>query len=685
MTLPDTLRYLSLSATDPRSDGELVAEFVGARDEAAFAELLRRHGPTVYGVCRRILGNGPDADDAFQAVFLVLARKANAIRPLGMVGNWLYGVAVRTANKARVMNARRMKRDRRTAIPTAATSGDRDSETLALIDAELAALPAVYRAAFVACDINGRSRSQAARELGWPEGTVAARLAKALELLAARLRKRGVTLGATAFAAVAVPTAVSAETLMAVRELLAVGTASAVVPVAQQLSEEVVKAMTTIKWKLMAVGLLALSLSLGSAMVASTGERPGPRADRQRLVIAPLPRELTMEWKEAKPILFDDGGRVTSVVYSPSGKSLAVCRDSGKIDFFDPMTRKHLKTMDVAEDGTTFVDKTTTVGTITAIGFRPTPHEKLGDVFAVTHKNGFKVGTTTNGLVSDPREQKSNGLMPSYRHENCDPHQVVWLEEMTMAWTNGVETQWTCWNEKEKEGVGSLLNVPSAKMGQPVVLAAIPGKNAILTSEDLPGSRDDKRKIEFGMNIREAKITIGTKDAEVNYPLLGHKSRPIGAVVAKDGKRIVSADAGGTLIVWEGEKFEFKETRRIELGHGVLQLALAPDGRTVAVVRTVAVEGTEVKGGWRVVEPELHVFDVTNPPAKPKPLWTTKIGQDWRKIAGPVSLAFSPDGKSLLAAFGEPYNSGMDDKGIRHTGIIPGSMGVKVWELVPNK
>ena len=251
MTLSDTLRYLSLSATDPRSDGELVAEFVGARDEAAFAELLRRHGPTVYGVCRRILGNGPDADDAFQAVFLVLNRKANAIRPLGMAGHWLYGVAVRTANKARVMNARRMKRDRRTAIPTAATSGDRDSETLALIDAELAALPAVDRAAFVACDINGRSRSQAARELGWPEGTVAARLAKARELLAAQLRKRGVTLGAATFAAVAVPTAVSAETLMAVRELLAVGTASAVLPAAQQLSEEVLKSMTTIKWKLM--------------------------------------------------------------------------------------------------------------------------------------------------------------------------------------------------------------------------------------------------------------------------------------------------------------------------------------------------------------------------------------------------------------------------------------------------
>ncbi len=111
MTIGDTFRHLGRpAADDPRADAELVGRFVRSRDEPAFAELLRRHGPAVYGVCRRVLGHAYDADDAFQAVFLVLARKAETIRPPGMVGAWLHGVAVRTANKARVMNARRASR-----------------------------------------------------------------------------------------------------------------------------------------------------------------------------------------------------------------------------------------------------------------------------------------------------------------------------------------------------------------------------------------------------------------------------------------------------------------------------------------------------------------------------------------------------------------------------------------------
>jgi hypothetical protein len=104
MTIGDTLRHLTRTADDPRADGELLTRFARGRDEVAFAELLRRHGPTVYGVCRRTLGNTHDADAAFQAV---LARKAESIRPPGQVGNWLYGVAVRTANKARAMNTAR--------------------------------------------------------------------------------------------------------------------------------------------------------------------------------------------------------------------------------------------------------------------------------------------------------------------------------------------------------------------------------------------------------------------------------------------------------------------------------------------------------------------------------------------------------------------------------------------------
>src|SRR5687768_13787292 len=107
------VRQLGLvdAAGEPPTDAALLTRFVQQRDEAAFAELLRRHGPVVLGVCRRILLDPHDADDAFQAVFLVLARKAGAVRPPGMVGSWLYGVAVRTAKKARVAAARRWRRE----------------------------------------------------------------------------------------------------------------------------------------------------------------------------------------------------------------------------------------------------------------------------------------------------------------------------------------------------------------------------------------------------------------------------------------------------------------------------------------------------------------------------------------------------------------------------------------------
>jgi RNA polymerase sigma factor (sigma-70 family) len=317
MTLADSLRRLALTAPDAASDGELVARFVRARDEGAFAELLRRHGPTVYGVCRRVLRNGPDADDAFQAVFLVLVRRAGVIGDPVSVGNWLYGVAVRTANKARVMRAKEASR-RQSPVPLdkypVADADPGDIDTLAVIDAEIAALPDRYRAAFVACVLNDRSRSEAARELGWPEGTVAARLAKARDLLAARLRKRGVSPAAGAFAAVAVPTATASGALDAVRGLSAVGTASAVAPAAQVLSDEVLKTMTASSPKWLAVaGVLTVALG-GAVLAAGIGSRPpAPEPIRAN---APVPKDGPGEWREGKPIRFDPdphGDRVTGV------------------------------------------------------------------------------------------------------------------------------------------------------------------------------------------------------------------------------------------------------------------------------------------------------------------------------------------------------------------------------------
>src|SRR5262249_7516005 len=135
------------------TDGELLECFINQRDEVAFEALVRLHGPMVLGVCRRIVQNEDDAQDAFQATFLVLVRRAASIRPRGMVGNWLYGVAHNTALKARAMNERRRLKEKEAAVRLKPQAPPVDWQQLqALLDEELRGLPDKYRAAIVLCD-----------------------------------------------------------------------------------------------------------------------------------------------------------------------------------------------------------------------------------------------------------------------------------------------------------------------------------------------------------------------------------------------------------------------------------------------------------------------------------------------------------------------------------------------------
>jgi RNA polymerase sigma factor (sigma-70 family) len=180
------------------SDAQLLRRFAQHRDEAAFAALVERHGPLVLAACRRVLGTVQDAEDAFQATFLVLARKAATIRDPNLLGNWLYGVASRIARKARASLNRRRRHEKRARLlslsqaPPAVESND----LRPLLDQELSRLPERHRAAVGLCYLEGKSNAEAARLLRCPTGTVKGRLARARELLRRRLVRRG--LGALA-------------------------------------------------------------------------------------------------------------------------------------------------------------------------------------------------------------------------------------------------------------------------------------------------------------------------------------------------------------------------------------------------------------------------------------------------------------------------------------------------------
>jgi RNA polymerase sigma factor (sigma-70 family) len=177
---------------DHLTDGQLLERFVRLRDESAFAALVRRHGPMVLGVCQRVLGHAQDAEDAFQATFLVLVRKASSLEKPELLANFLYGVAYRTALNARSRAARRGRHEREAASMCSAASDPESfgQEVHELLDEELHRLPEKYRTPLILCYLEGKTNEEAAQLLGWPLGSMSFRLARGRELLRDRLNGR---------------------------------------------------------------------------------------------------------------------------------------------------------------------------------------------------------------------------------------------------------------------------------------------------------------------------------------------------------------------------------------------------------------------------------------------------------------------------------------------------------------
>jgi RNA polymerase sigma factor (sigma-70 family) len=250
-------------------DEALLDRFLQEKDEGAFADLVGRHGPMVRATCRRILGDGPDADDAFQAVFVVLARKAASISRRDLLGPWLHTVSVRAATRARLQKERRWSRERTvTVMPEPPSTPECEpSDWLPLLDDALQSLPEKYRRALILCDLQGQLRTEAAARLGIAEGTLSSRLARGRVLLRRRLLQRGAAVSVVALAAwlaspalAGVPQGLIASTIQAAHG----GAMSA--PVAA-ISEGVLQAMRFAKIKLLCAVVLGVVLVTGGVAV----------------------------------------------------------------------------------------------------------------------------------------------------------------------------------------------------------------------------------------------------------------------------------------------------------------------------------------------------------------------------------------------------------------------------------
>lgn len=326
------------------TDGQLLDCFLVKREAAALELLVQRHAGMVWGVCRRMLANRHDAEDAFQATFLVLVRKASSVKPRELVGNWLYGVACRTSLKARSTLSKRSKREKVVAEDPVCRTSAEDSELEALLDQELNQLSERFRAPLLLCDLQGKTRKQAAQLLNCPEGTVASRLVRARAMLAKRLRRHGVALSGAAatllsknIAAAAVPGAALQSTVkLACESAAGVPVSTLISPHVAALVDGVVKGMLLHKLHLVPVLLISFTLIMATTVYVGLSSASDPESDRTAETVEDFPRVHARPIEPPAPTRTDKAattgraarfslphrGQVWFATFSPDGKRL---------------------------------------------------------------------------------------------------------------------------------------------------------------------------------------------------------------------------------------------------------------------------------------------------------------------------------------------------------------------------
>jgi RNA polymerase sigma factor (sigma-70 family) len=345
------------------TDAELLERFLTRHEESAFAELVQRHGPMVLGLCRRVLRNQHDAEDAFQATFLVLARKGGSIRRPGSLASWLFHVAQRVARRARANADRRRLREAQIASPeTCSNPESTEADTRAILADELSRLPEKYRQAVVLCYLEGRTHAEAARDLGATAGAITGNLRRARDLLRQRLRRRGLDLASGTVVGLlvqdvaAVPAALEATTARAGLSFVADGAAGLVGSQVFTLAQGTLKTMARGKI-LAAISLVLTILATGAGLFSRQAPADKPQVTEVREVVAattdlsgdPLPsgaltRLGTVRWRHGGPVFF--------AAYSLDNRELITVGQDGFVRVWESATGKEIRRYGTGEVGT---------------------------------------------------------------------------------------------------------------------------------------------------------------------------------------------------------------------------------------------------------------------------------------------------------------------------------------------
>jgi RNA polymerase sigma factor (sigma-70 family) len=668
-----TLRQFLTGAGAPQlTDRELLERFAEGQDDTAFAALVRRHGPMVLGSCRRILHGLQDAEDVFQATFLALARKAGQVRRSEAVAGWLHRVASRLALKVRQQSERRVARERRAAVrpapdPLAEVSG---RELCIALDEELSRLPDSYRAPLLLCCLEGLSRDEAARRLGWAAGALKGRLERGRELLRQRLGRRGIALSAglaslalTGSGRAAVSPALAAAAVQAAARGTAAVSARAV---------ELLEATLCGSWArlrvmaaaVMAVCVLGTGLGLGlcgsAAPPAAFPARAARQVERQQAPGSDLNGDPLPAGAVARlgTLRFRHEGNTHAVVYLPGGRVLATAAGDA-VYLWEAATGKELARLRedvprIRRDGVP--DRRDWIHTLAC-----SPDGKL---LAAGHNEGIirlwdvaarkPVRTWQAHAAPEEKSVGIGGVMELlFAADGKTLISSGFVDKALRVWdpATGTESR----RLTGHQGLpGALTLSPDGGVLAYSVLQGLPGPDKVrpeIRLWDLAAGKEVRRlptpdqhfaiRLAFSPDGKALAAAFCARDHRPTAPaeikvwelaagketasLKGHTGYVTGLRFNTDGKALRSLGLDGTVRDWD--LAAGREVHKTRMGWpGVARALLAPDGKSVVSFGHGA----------------LHFWDAET--GKERPL---SVGSDW-----PVVPAWSPDGKLVATADG---------------------------------